>query len=393
MLNNKLIWVLMIFLLIIVPSPILAEENEANVEDILEEQLTDLSLEDINTVVDRFNRDVDQVIPTLSFGEMLREFISGRFQYDWKKFFEVIWKTLFKEILANMRLLGQLLVLAVIASLLKILPDAFKNPGVSRLSNGFIYLVLVIIALNSFAMATKIGIETITNMVDFMHALLPTLFTLLISIGAVGTATIFQPIIFLIVSLISTIIKTVVFPLISLAVVLSVVSSFTGEFKLSKMGSFIKQIGITILGLSLVVFFGALFIQGAAVSVADSISLRAAKYLTGSFVPIVGGMFADALELVIGCSVFIQNAVGIIGLLIIFVMVSFPIIKILALVLIYKFVSAVIEPIGEKVIVECVNNLGNTMMLIFLSVTTVAIMFFIVITIMVGMANLTVMMR
>lgn len=397
MLRRKIPIIVFLLLICLASQPVTAaaSQNESSVsaESILEEQLHNLSLEGVQNVVDELNQDLDELIPNANIIGMIKEFVTSGLKFDWKLFLDTIVKRLFKEVFANTWLLGELLVLTVIASLLKTFQDAFNNQGVSQISNGVVYLVLVVIAINSFAVASRIGIEAITRMTDFMNALLPTLFTLLVSMGAVGSATIFQPIIFLLVSAIATIIKTVVFPLIFLAVILTVVSSLTGEFRLSKMGGFIKQIGLTVLGLSFVIFFGVILIQGAAVSVADGISLRTAKYLTSTFVPVVGGMFANSLELVVGCSLLIENAVGLIGMLMILVTVAFPIIKILALVLIYKLVSAVIQPIGDSLIVDCINNLGNTLMLVFISVTTVAIMFFIFITIMLGLSNMTVMLR
>ncbi len=390
-----LIMLIIICLVFVITDSTLAdpEETEVDPQTIVNEQLDNLSLEGIEKIVDDLNHELDQLIPELNFIQMVKEFVAGGFKFEWKQFFSNIGRTLFREVLANMKLMGQLLVLVVIASLLKIFQDAFVSKGIASLSSAIVYLLLVIIALDSFTIVAKIGSQAITTMVDFMHALLPTLFTLLISIGAVGSATLFQPLIFLIVSTIGSVIKTIVFPLISLAVALSVVSSFTKEFRLSRLGSFIKEIGITLLGLSFVIFFGVILIQGVGVSVADGLSLRTAKYLTGAFVPIVGGMFADALELVVGCSLLIQNGIGLIGMLVIFITVAFPIIKILVVVWIYKFVSAIIQPIGEQVIVDCLNNLGSALMLVFISVTTVAIMFFIVITITIGIANMSVMLR
>lgn len=369
------------------------EETVLDAEEIITEQIDDLSLENIEKVVQDLNHELDQLMPKFSFRKLLNDFVTGELKFDWKSFISGLGQTLFREILANLKLLGQLLILVVIASLLKIFQEAFSSKGIANLSNLIVYLLLVIIALESFSMVARIGSAAITSMVDFINALLPTLFTLLISIGAIGSATIFQPIIFLLVSTIGTVIKTVVFPLISLAVALSVLSSFTKEFRLSRLGGFIKEVGITILSISFIIFFGVILIQGVGVAVTDGLSLRTAKYLTGAFIPVVGGMFADALELVVGCSLLIQNGIGLIGLLFIFTSVAFPIVKILAMVLIYKFVSAIIQPIGEQVIVDCLNSLGNTLMLVFISVTTVAIMFFIVITIMVGVANMSVMLR
>lgn len=395
MLKRAILLAILLVGLVCVPAVQAMEEGTEGIdsETILEKQMNNLSLESVDKVVSNLHREVTQVLPQRNFRDMVGCFLKEGLKFDWKEFFNSIWRSLFKEIIANIKLLGELLVLAVITSLLKTFQDVFDNQGLAQVANGVVYLALIGIALNSFGFASEIGGKAITGMVDFINAVLPALFTLLIGTGALGTATIFQPVIFFLVSVIAWVIKTLVFPAIFLALILSVVSGFTGEFRLSRMGAFIKQIGITILGLSFVIFFGVILIQGAGVAVADGLSLRTAKYLTSTYIPIVGGMFANSLELVVGCSLLIENAVGLIGMLIIFITVAFPVLKILALVIIYKLASAVIQPVGDPLIGDCLNNLGNTLMLIFISVTTVAIMFFIFITITVGIANVTAMMR
>ena len=46
--------------------------------------------------------------------------------------------------------------------------------------------------------------------------------------------------------------------------------------------------------------------------------MRTAKFLSGTFIPVVGGMFADAVEVVIGSALILKNAVGLLGVLAIF---------------------------------------------------------------------------
>ena len=397
MLKRVIVFVIILLLGVCVPAAWAVEEGIHTVDarSILEKQLGSLpaSLEDVDNMVQNLNRDASQLIPKQGFKEMVSCFIKDGFKFDWREFLNTIFRSLFREVLANIQLLGELLVLAVVASLLKTFQEVFDNQGIAQVANGAVYLALIVIALNSFSMVNQYGGEAINSMVSIMNAIVPTLFTLLISMGALGAAGIFQPVIYLLVSAIAWVIKTVVFPAIFLALILSVVSGFTGENRLSRLGGFIKQLGITVLGLSFVIFFGVIIIQGAGVSVADGISLRTAKYLTSTYVPVVGGMFANSLELVVGCSLLIQNAVGLLGMLIIILNVAFPVIKILSLVFIYKLAGALIQPVGDQVIGSCLNNLGNTLMLIFIAVTTVAIMFFIFITITVGIANVTVMLR
>ena len=52
----------------------------------------------------------------------------------------------------------------------------------------------------------------------------------------------------------------------------------------------------------LTIFLGIISIQGATAAVTDGVTIRTAKYLTGNFVPVVGRMFSDAADMVVGAS-------------------------------------------------------------------------------------------
>ena len=86
----------------------------------------------------------------------------------------------------------------------------------------------------------------------------------------------------------------------------------------------LRQGVISLLGLSFIVFSGFMAVRVPSRSVTDGISLRTAKYLTKTLVPIAGGMFADTLEVVVGGSLLIKNAVGVFGLVMILFMVAAP---------------------------------------------------------------------
>ncbi|MDP3044886.1 MAG: stage III sporulation protein AE, partial [Bacillota bacterium] len=67
--------------------------------------------------------------------------------------------------------------------------------------------------------------------------------------------------------------------------------------------------------------------------------------------------------------------------------------KIVSLVLIYKLAAALVQPIGEKQVSDCLNTLGNSMVAIFAVVATCALLFFFSLAIIAGMGNLNVMLH
>ena len=118
-------------------------------------------------------------------------------------------KYMFKEVIANSSLLAKLVVLSVLCAFLNNLSHAFESDAVGRLAYIVCYLVIIAIAVQSFAVATSIGLKAINDMVTFMQALLPILLTFLMAMGGVTTTAMFQPIILGSVGIISTLMKEI----------------------------------------------------------------------------------------------------------------------------------------------------------------------------------------
>jgi len=193
--------------------------------------------------------------------------------------------------------------------------------------------------------------------------------------------------------LLGTLIKNFVFPLIYFSGILSIISHINKKIKISNFAAFLKDVGVASLGIFLTLFVGFLGIQGIAGVVVDSVTLKTAKFMTGTFVPVVGKMMADALEVIVGTSLLLKNAVGLIGVIILLVLCAFPVIKIISLVIIYRLAAALVQPIGESGVSDALQTMGNALTLVFAAVAGVGLMFFIAISVVVGMGNFNVMLR
>jgi stage III sporulation protein AE len=359
----------------------------------LEESLNNLDTKEIEALLRSLNSEVSEFIPEFS----LKDFISIVKQdgsgYDVRAIINGMVKYFFRETILNSRLLIKLIVLAVVLAVLRNLQTAFENDTVGKLSYCVCSLVLIGIAITSFNSVLSVAKQAINDMVNFMQALLPMLLSLLISIGGVTSAAVFHPVIYMSVSFVSTLIKDILLPMIFLSAVLAIVNNITQSLQVSKLAGLLKDICISVLGILLSFFIGVLVVQGAATSVADGITVRTAKFATKNFIPLVGGIFSDALDTVIGCSLLLKNAVGLMGVIVVFMICAFPAIKILSVMIIYRLAGALVEPMGDSQLVKTLNDMSNSMIMIFVSVVAVALMFFISITIVIGAGNITVMMR
>jgi stage III sporulation protein AE len=121
--------------------------------------------------------------------------------------------------------------------------------------------------------------------------------------------------------------------------------------------------------------------------------LRTGKFVTDTFFPVIGGYLSDALETAAGYVVLLKQAVGILGLLTIFGIFVFPILKIGVIALIYKVSAALVEPLGDKRISQVLEIMGNHLFLALASVAAVGLMFFILVAILVSTGNSVILLR
>ncbi|AIQ75649.1 MULTISPECIES: stage III sporulation protein AE [Paenibacillus] len=297
------------------------------------------------------------------------------------------------EVLYNGKLLVTIVMISVLSMILETLQTAFERKTVSKVAYTLCYMVVLVIAVNSFNIAIGYAKDAIDRMIDFMMAMIPLLFALLASMGNIVTVSVTHPLIVFMIHTVGTMIHTLVFPLLFFSAVLHLVSALSEKYKLTQLANLLRNIGAGLLGVLLTVFLGVISVRGITSSVTDGVTIRAAKYITGNFVPVIGKMFADATDTVISASLLVKNAIGLSGVIIILFLCAFPAIKILVLALIYNIAAAVMQPLGETPIVVCLQTIGKSMVYVFAALAAVSLMFFMAVTIMLTAGNLTVMMR
>lgn len=298
-----------------------------------------------------------------------------------------------QEVLLNGKLIVTIVILAVFSMVLETLQAAFERNAVSKIAYSISYLVIIILAINSFNIAIGYAKDAITSMIHFMMAMVPLLFTLLASLGNVITVSVLHPLIIFMIHIIGTLIYMVVFPLLFFSAVLHIVSTITDKYKVTQLANLLRNISVGLLGVLLTVFLGVISVQGVTSSVTDGVALKTAKYITGNFVPVVGRVFSDATDTVISASLLVKNAVGLTGVVILLFLCAFPAIKILALSLIYNVSAAIMQPLGDTPVVGCLKTVGKSMIYVFAALAAVSLMFFLAITILLTAGNVTVMMR
>jgi stage III sporulation protein AE len=300
---------------------------------------------------------------------------------------------LVREVLENTALLGQLMLVAVIAAIASNLTHSLEDDTVARVVSAVLYLVILLIGLSSFSTAASIARNAIDSMVTFVQSLTPTLFSLMVAMGGVSSAAALHPVVLAAVVGFSSVIRGVVVPLTLFSAVLSVVTRVSGKPRALHLSKLLRRSATVIAGLVFGVFIATMTVRGLIGSFGDAVTMKTAKLAAGSFVPVVGTVVADAMEVVAGASLLIKNVIGVAGVLTLAVVCVYPVVKIVAIVLMYRLVSGLVEPLGDTAAGDCLSDLADSLSHLAYCTAATGIMFIVAVTVILSVGALPQMLR
>ncbi|MBL3646556.1 stage III sporulation protein AE [Bacillus vallismortis] len=369
-----------------------ADEHAETAEQLAERTAASLETDKIGEFWNDIMTEYGGLLPESQKGSLI-EFINGDKSFSPQEWLKALFSYLFHEVLANGKLLGTLILLTIFCVILQLLQNAFQKSTVSKVAYSIVYMVLIILALNSFHVAINYATEAIQTMTSFILALIPLLLALLASSGGAVSAAFFHPVILFLMNTSGLLIQNIVMPLIFLSAILSIVSTMTEQYKVTQLANLLRNIAIGALAVFLTIFLGVISVQGASAAVTDGITLRTAKFITGNFIPVLGRMFTDATDTVISASLLLKNTVGILGVAILICIAAFPAIKVLSLAFIYKLAAAILQPLGGGPVITCLDVISKSVIYIFAALAIVSLMFFLSLTVIITAGNLTMMMK
>ncbi|MCY0869593.1 MAG: stage III sporulation protein AE [Firmicutes bacterium] len=310
-----------------------------------------------------------------------------------RSFAQGLLRFLLTSLWSNARLLGAIFVLVVLVAILESVQAAFASEFVGKVAFLAVNLALIALAAASFRSAASYAGGAIDQMNAVMYGSLPVVLALIAASGGISSAAVFHPLIVFAVDSVGLAVKTLILPLIFLSAALYIVSSLTDRYQVTELAKLLQTITVTALGGMLTVFLGVMTVEGSLSAVADGVTMRSAKFVTGNLIPIVGKALSDATEMVAGASLLLKNATGIAGAVLLLAICAFPAIKILALALAYSGSAALLQPLGDTPAIAAVAAVGRSLVLVFAALAAVGLMFFFSLVIAISATNMTAFVR
>lgn len=353
-----------------------AEENLETIgEKTREELLKEMDFSEMNQVLSDLFPD-----EKLDFGEIIRSVMRGETEPNAELLNQVISEQLFRAFRVNRQGVINLFVIAIGAALFLNFASVFQARQVSEISFFLLYMLLIGICLTSFQAASGWVGDGIGQLTGFMKVLYPIYFVAVTAAKGSVTSTAFYHLALLLIILVDGLVKNILLPMIHIYVMVRVLNSLQSEDYLSKLAELLEIIISWSIKTLLGCMIGLNVIQGLVAPAIDSVK-RTVVARGVEAIPGVGDVLGGTAEVVLGTAVLIKNSIGLAGALICCGLCLVPLIQIAVITLAYKLTAAVIQPVSDKRIVECISGVGEGCRLLLKAVFASGVLFLLTIAI------------
>ena len=373
----KIITLFLFLFILCIPHQIEAVE-----EEVLESQKSNLNISDFVSEAEKYTK---ENFGDLNINELLNSAIKG--EVDNETIFKQILSKLGGEVTSLITVLGSILVIIVVHSILKAISENLRNKSISQITYYVQYILIVTLIMANFTQIIQMTKEAIENLVGFMNCLVPVLMTLMLATGSITSVGVIEPVILFLINFISNLLNTIILPLVLVITVLAIISKVSDKIQIDKLAKFGKSSIVWILGIILTIFVGVVSLEGSLTSSVDGITAKATKAAVSNFIPVVGKVLGDAVDTVLGCSLILKNAVGVVGVIVLIGICILPILKLGILTISYHLAAAVCQPIADEKIVKLLEQMGDTFKILLAILFSISVMFIIGTTIVIKISN------
>ncbi len=358
------------------------EEIETEISNTVNDLLGDLDLSGIDKLYD----DEYKIFGNTSFKEKVNDLINGTYFDNYNNVFSAVISLVFDGLASLLPIFLTIIAVAVLASILNNLKSDSKN-NVSQIVNFVCFAVIITILSVNFKNVIEQTSDCLSLMKSQMDAIFPIILTLISAIGGTVSVSIFKPVVAILSNWISSLFSGLLLPIFIISFLFTVIGSLSPNVKLNKFNSFLSSTFKWTVGFVFTMFSSFLAIQGISAGKYDGISIKASKFAIKSYIPIIGGYLSEGLDFIMLGSILIKNAIGVAGLIILFVTILSPLIQILLLKLGLQLVAGIIEPTNNKEISDLISSCSKVLLFPIVLILGVAFMYIISIALLMCTAN------
>lgn len=299
----------------------------------------------------------------LSFSDLVLELLQGKLPSGISGLWGEVWRLLFSYLGGQKQLAVQILLIALFSAVCTNFIRVFENSQIADISFYMMYLLIGTLLIGAFAEMQALTVNTLKSLFQFVTLLLPAyVVTIVFSAGSVSALG-FYELTLLSVHILQLLFIKMVLPLIQIYVVFLFFNQLTQEDLFSQASEFLKTLLEWILKTTTAILVGLQTIQCLVAPAVDTLKNSTAHRIVKAL-PGVGGLMDSAAETIAGSALVIKNAVGVAGMIVVLLICLLPFLKLGLGVLLFRLLCAMLQPISEKRMVDCIRSFSDGVMLL-----------------------------
>ena len=217
-------------------------------------------------------------------------------------------------------------------------------------------------------------LEVLTRYMNIVVAIFPILLSLITITGALWNQALFKPAVIFLINASYFFINTISLPLTVIGTVFGFINQINVEDLYSRLIDFINKIALWTLGGYFAFFLTLMSIQNITLSFADGLFFRTTQNLL-NHVPVIGSRFTDTVVSVVSTLSILRNSIGLLGIITLVVVVAFPVVKVGVSLILFRLLSAVIQPVISKDYIKILDVFNTGVMNLLVIMMIIAVMF------------------
>ncbi|MCM1328568.1 MAG: stage III sporulation protein AE [Ruminococcus sp.] len=282
-----------------------------------------------------------------------------------KDVFSYIWEEFKSALQKPLKVFASVMAVILIAAFIESMEDSLSNKSLSKIFGVICVLISVGIISGSVSDSLKTAAEALNSGGTFMMGYVPVFAGITASSGSVTSAVSYNMLLLLVAETAVQLSGELIIPVLSVCMAMGIVESINPDFHLSGITEAVKNVVTFALGFIMTVFIGLLSLQSIVGASADTLGVKAAKFMVANCIPVVGGAIADTYTTVKSSLGLLRGGAGFFGIAAIFIIILPPILEIAAIKLMLTAADVVSGIFGASRIKILIKNSSWIMTTVF----------------------------
>lgn len=295
----------------------------------------------------------------ISFSEVVRDLMAGDIKKVAKDIGGEIISQIGRECRTNQKMIAELMIIAIMAAFFSNFSNVFFSQHVGETGFFAAYLLMFTMILSSFFLMSSIVSEVMEKLLSFMRVLIPSYSLAVTASTGLTTSLAMYEFFMIIISVCEWVMLKGIVPLIYMYMIMELANNMAKEDHFSKLTELIKKGSIQALKGVVGIVLGVNVIQSMILPAADSVKVNVIQKGLNA-IPGAGQLLGTVTSTIVGSSVIIKNSIGGAGIFCLIIILAVPVLKVILFVLTYYIAAALLQPISDKRLIQCLYAAGES---------------------------------